>query len=202
MSFDQVWVALLSALGRAQAVWVGHDWGSPVVWNIASHHPEACVAVASLCVPYNSLERGLDRTVHIVDRELYPVQQYPLGQWEYMKYYLEHFDAARSAFEADPERTARSLFRAGDPGRMGSPTRTALVSRKNGGWFPVDPVAQIPMAPDVPRDADVITEQDLATVRANACAGNAQALSTLVIIALAHLLGPEERRRAARSSRS
>ena len=24
---------LLSALGTDKAVWVGHDWGSPVVWN-------------------------------------------------------------------------------------------------------------------------------------------------------------------------
>jgi pimeloyl-ACP methyl ester carboxylesterase len=31
---------LLSALGRQRAVWVGHDWGCPTVWNIASHHPE------------------------------------------------------------------------------------------------------------------------------------------------------------------
>jgi len=35
-----------------QAVWVGHDWGSPVVWSLASHHPERCFGVANLCVPY------------------------------------------------------------------------------------------------------------------------------------------------------
>ena len=43
---------LLASLGRERAVWVGHDWGSPVVWNIASHHPEKTAGVASLCVPY------------------------------------------------------------------------------------------------------------------------------------------------------
>ena len=43
---------LLAHLGRERAVWVGHDWGSPVVWNLASHHPERCQAVANLCVPY------------------------------------------------------------------------------------------------------------------------------------------------------
>ena len=31
---------LLQSLGRERAVWVGHDWGSPVVWSLASHHPE------------------------------------------------------------------------------------------------------------------------------------------------------------------
>ena len=25
---------LLDTLGREKAVWVGHDWGSPVVWNL------------------------------------------------------------------------------------------------------------------------------------------------------------------------
>jgi len=35
---------LLASLGRApgqdRAVWIGHDWGSPVVWNMAAHHPD------------------------------------------------------------------------------------------------------------------------------------------------------------------
>ena len=33
---------LLDGLGRQRAVWVGHDWGSPVVWSLASHHPPRC----------------------------------------------------------------------------------------------------------------------------------------------------------------
>ena len=28
---------LLESLGRERAVWIGHDWGGPVVWNIAAH---------------------------------------------------------------------------------------------------------------------------------------------------------------------
>ena len=31
-------IELLDALGREKAVWVGHDWGSPVVWAIAQQH--------------------------------------------------------------------------------------------------------------------------------------------------------------------
>ena len=50
-------IELLDALGREKAIWVGHDWGSPVVWSLASHHPERCVGVANLCVPY--LAEGL-----------------------------------------------------------------------------------------------------------------------------------------------
>ena len=45
-------VELIDSIGREQAVWIGHDWGSPVAWNVALHHPERVAAVASLCVPY------------------------------------------------------------------------------------------------------------------------------------------------------
>jgi len=43
---------LLDQLGRGPAIWVGHDWGSPVVRSLASHHPERCLGVANLCVLY------------------------------------------------------------------------------------------------------------------------------------------------------
>lgn len=54
-------VRLLDSLGAEKAIWVGHDWGSPTVWHLASHHPERCIAAANLCVPYHTLERGIDR---------------------------------------------------------------------------------------------------------------------------------------------
>ena len=96
---------LLDSLGRQKAVWVAHDWGSPIVWNIASHHPERCDAVANLCVPYYTLERGLDHTLVLVDRNLYPESEFPAGQWDYMRYYEESFAEAicadMSAFARD-----------------------------------------------------------------------------------------------------
>ena len=42
---------LLRALGRDKAVWVGHDWGSPVVWSMASHHPDKCLASPTFACP-------------------------------------------------------------------------------------------------------------------------------------------------------
>jgi pimeloyl-ACP methyl ester carboxylesterase len=53
-------VELLDALERDSAVWIGHDWGSNVVWSLASHHPDKVAGVASLCVPY--LAEGLRST--------------------------------------------------------------------------------------------------------------------------------------------
>jgi len=148
-------LGLLEGLGRERAVWVGHDWGSPTVWNIASHHPEHCSGIASLCVPYFSLERGLDHAISLVDRAVYPEAQFPAGQWDYQLYYQEDFDAATRSFEANPYNTLKLLFRKGDPEGFGKPAATA-TTRANGGWF-----GGLTEAPDSPIDADVVTPEDL-----------------------------------------
>lgn len=147
-------IALADALGIERAVWVGHDWGSPVVWSIAAHHPDRCHGVANLCVPYRTLELGLDALIELVDRHLYPEEQFPAGQWEYMRYYEEHFEDATAAFDADPRNMVQLLFRKGDPAGAGHPAATAFT-RINGGWFGGGG------APESPRDPDVITEEEL-----------------------------------------
>lgn len=45
-------VALVAALGEAQAVVVGHDWGAPVAWHCALTRPDIFRAVAGLSVPF------------------------------------------------------------------------------------------------------------------------------------------------------
>lgn len=147
-------IALLRSLGRERAVWVGHDWGAPVVWNIASHHPEHCAAVAGLCVPYRSVELGLDHLISLVDREIYPADEYPAGQWEYMRFYEENFAAAQAEMEADPAATTRALFRAGNPKTLGKPSPTATV-RRAGGWFKGSA-----RPTDVPLDERVLSVED------------------------------------------
>ena len=148
-------IGLLDALGMEKAVWVGHDWGAPVVWSIASHHPERCHGVANLCVPYYTLERGLDPLLGLIDRDIYPEAEFPLGQWEYQGFYEENFAAAVAPFDADPAKAVKALFRGGDPAGKDKPSRTAYV-RRDGGWFrgAAEP-------PDVPRDPGVISEEDL-----------------------------------------
>ncbi|MGE0822776.1 MAG: alpha/beta fold hydrolase [Candidatus Binatia bacterium] len=145
---------LVASLGRDKAVWVGHDWGSPVVWNIASHHPERCHAVANLCVPYYTIERGLDHTLTLVDRKLYPVDEYPAGQWDYMRYYEESFTEAIAPMDANVYKFMKLLFRKGNPKDEGQRAMTATARRSHGmlGGSEV---------PDLPRDNDVVTEEDL-----------------------------------------
>jgi pimeloyl-ACP methyl ester carboxylesterase len=44
-------VGLLDDVGAERAVWVGHDWGAIVVWNMPLLHPDRVAAVAALSVP-------------------------------------------------------------------------------------------------------------------------------------------------------
>lgn len=147
-------VDLLASLGRERAVWVGHDWGSPVAWNIASHYPELCLAVANLCVPYRSVEMGLEHIISLVDRRLYPENDFPAGQWEYMRFYEENFADAQAEMEIDPAASLRVLFRAGNPKSIARPSPTSMV-RRNGGWFRG---AERP--PDMPLDETVLNADD------------------------------------------
>jgi pimeloyl-ACP methyl ester carboxylesterase len=151
---------LLDSLEGSAAVWVGHDWGSPVVWNLASHHPERCLGVSSLCIPYIKEGFTLANLVPLVDREIYPVEEFPAGQWDYQFFYQENFDKARAAFEANVYNTVKLLFRKGDPTGAGKPAGTAAI-RKAGDWFGGGP------APDLPPDTDVVGEQDLSAFAAS-----------------------------------
>jgi pimeloyl-ACP methyl ester carboxylesterase len=45
-------IALLDDLGEERAVFVGHDWGSSVVWNLPIAHPDRVEAVVGMSVPY------------------------------------------------------------------------------------------------------------------------------------------------------
>jgi pimeloyl-ACP methyl ester carboxylesterase len=148
---------LLAALGREKAVWVGHDWGSPVVWSLASHHPNRCQAVANLCVPYLPKGFATESLVPLVDRGVYPEAEFPVGQWDYHLFYQEDFDKARAGFEANVRNTIKALFRKGSPSGKGKPSRTASV-RKAGGWF-----GSGGQAPDLPLDTAVLSEEELST---------------------------------------
>jgi pimeloyl-ACP methyl ester carboxylesterase len=145
---------LLASLWHEYAVWIGHDAGSSVVWNIAAHHPEKCIGVASLCVPYLAAGFTLENVAPLVDRSVYPEAEYPVGQWDYQLFYEENFESARKGFEANIRNVVKALFRKGDPNAVGKPGRLAAV-RKAGGWFGGG------ACPDVPRDSDIITEADL-----------------------------------------
>ncbi|HEY4019652.1 MAG TPA: alpha/beta fold hydrolase, partial [Pseudonocardiaceae bacterium] len=145
-------LALLAQLGRTDAIWVGHDWGCGATWGLAAHHPEACRAVASLCIPYRTIERGPVATLPYVNREVYPVSEYPDAQLDYMTYYERHPEQVTALFDSAPDRAVRAIFRSGDPAGYGKPFRTATVTR-DGGWF-----GGASSVPDLPRDENVLDD--------------------------------------------
>ncbi len=126
---------LLSSLGAEKAIWVGHDWGAPVVWSIAQHHPERCHGVANLCLPYIPERlRGRDRrSVGGSMRSIRPTR-FQSAQWDFQMFYRESFAIAEAGFESNVGAAVRALFRVGNPAGKGKPVRTAFV-RANRGYF-------------------------------------------------------------------
>jgi pimeloyl-ACP methyl ester carboxylesterase len=99
--FDHVgdMVALVAALGEAQAVIVGHDWGAPVAWHAAMFRPDVFTAVAGLSVPppFRGRSRPLDA----------------LRESGITNFYWQYFQppgVAEAEFERDIDLTMRTLL--------------------------------------------------------------------------------------------
>jgi soluble epoxide hydrolase / lipid-phosphate phosphatase len=147
-------LALLSHLNRPSAIWAAHDWGSGVVWALAAHHPSVCEAVISLCIAYRSVELGLDHLVSLVDRTIYPADQFPHGQWGYMAFYEAAADQATASFDDNAARFFKLVYNRANPASFGKPAHTATVLR-DGGWFG----GRGGQVPDVPLDTSLLDEE-------------------------------------------
>ena len=143
---------LIHSIGRTSAVWVGHDWGAAVVWALAAHHPELCSGAAGLVVPYQTLDRGWPAMLAHVNRDVYPEDQFPLAQFDYMAYYETNFEAVTRLFDSAPDRLVRAIYRPGDPNII---TRRSPRSRvtADGGWF-----GGSDTLPDLPRDTAILSD--------------------------------------------
>jgi pimeloyl-ACP methyl ester carboxylesterase len=127
-------IELHDHLGGRAAVWVGHDLGSPVAGALASHYPERCRGVALVSVPYFPDGFTLANLLPLVNRKIYPADQYPDGQWDYLRFYETHFEQTVSDFDADIPAALAAIYRPGNPASRGQVYRSALVT-SNGGWF-------------------------------------------------------------------
>ncbi|MGP4140009.1 alpha/beta hydrolase [Sodalis praecaptivus] len=126
--------ALHDHLGGKPAVWVGHDWGSVVAGQLAAHHPRRACGVVLTSLAYFPDANALPTLVPLIDRDIYPADAYPDGQWDYYRYYTTHFDSAVADLDADKTATLASIYRAGSPDFAGKISPNALVTR-NGGRF-------------------------------------------------------------------
>ena len=95
--------ALLDHFGYEDALFVGHDWGALVVWALAVMHPQRVAGLINLSVPF--LVRGKGEWVDFWEEQLGP------------DFYIVHFNrqpgVADAAFDANPERFLRNLYRTG-----------------------------------------------------------------------------------------
>ena len=119
-------------LGGKPAIWVGHDWGSVVASSLVAHEPKRSRGVVLISVPYFPDANALPTLVPLVNRTIYPADQYPDGQWDYYRYYTTHFQSAVADLDADKAASLASIFRSADPASISKPAANALVTRKGG----------------------------------------------------------------------
>jgi pimeloyl-ACP methyl ester carboxylesterase len=127
-------VELHDHLGARPAIWVGHDWGSPVAGALSAHHAARSRGVVLVSVPYFPQGFALPSLLPLVDRGLYPADQYPNGQWDYFRFYQTHFEQTVTDFEADIPATLASIYRRGNPATVGQVSPSASTTR-NGGRY-------------------------------------------------------------------
>ena len=104
-------IGLLDVLDIERATFVGHDWGSIVVWTAALLHPDRIDKVVSLNVPYRGYCAGFPST-EVIREHLADRFGYVLG--------FQEIGTTEAAFENDPNAWLRAIYMgiAADPGFM------------------------------------------------------------------------------------
>jgi soluble epoxide hydrolase/lipid-phosphate phosphatase len=146
-------VELAEQLGIKKAVWIGHDWGCGVVNALAAHHPELFLGLAVLSVPYRSIELGLNHLKTLINRDIYPEDEYEWGQFAYMKYYELEPEKSAKSFEGHVETITKVMYMRHDPNKWSKPSPTA-TQLKDGGWFGGHPE----LIPNVPLEYTILDE--------------------------------------------
>lgn len=98
-------IGLLDALGLDQAVFVGHDMGGSVVWNLAACFPARVAAVCSIGTPYTPPGRA---PLPEIWRRPPPGADYRM--FDYQLYFQDQ-GAAEAELEGDVARSLRLLLR-------------------------------------------------------------------------------------------
>ncbi|MEU8899647.1 alpha/beta hydrolase [Nocardia sp. NPDC048505] len=98
-------VALLEHYGYDDAVFVGHDWGSFVVWGLTLLHPHRVRKLINLSLPYP--ERGQTPWVQGMEAAL--------GSEFYFVHFNRQPGVADAVLDADTRRFLRNLFRKNQP---------------------------------------------------------------------------------------
>jgi pimeloyl-ACP methyl ester carboxylesterase len=93
-------LGVLDDLGEEKAVFVGHDWGSMVVWQLALLHPERVAGVVGMSVPF--LPRGPMPPVQLMRQAF--------GENFFYILYFQEPGVADADLAADPAKTMRRML--------------------------------------------------------------------------------------------
>ncbi|BBZ41899.1 epoxide hydrolase A [Mycobacterium conspicuum] len=93
-------VGLLDDVGAERAVWVGHDWGAIVLWNMPLLHPDRVAAVASVSVP--PLPRPRKSPIQAWRKQF--------GENFFYILYFQEPGVADAELNGDPARTMRRMI--------------------------------------------------------------------------------------------
>ena len=96
-------LGLLDHFGHRDAVFVGHDWGAIVVWNLAMLHPSRVRGVVNLSVPF--LERPADDPIDTFEAAM--------GSDFYIVHFNRQPGVADRSFEANTANFLRNIYRTG-----------------------------------------------------------------------------------------
>jgi pimeloyl-ACP methyl ester carboxylesterase len=97
---------LLDHFGYDKAVFVGHDWGAMVVWELGRLHPDRVSALCNMSVPYSAAPAPPTEIFKVIFE----------GKFFYMLYF-QPVGPAEAEFEADPRHFLRTmLYSAGGEG--------------------------------------------------------------------------------------
>ena len=92
---------LMDALDLEKAIFVGHDWGGPVVWNMPLLYPDRVAGVVGMSVPFSP--RGKADPIAMLEQIFGP------------EHYIVHFNrkpgVADAAFAANPRHFFNNIFR-------------------------------------------------------------------------------------------
>ncbi|MEI8238411.1 MAG: alpha/beta hydrolase [Actinomycetota bacterium] len=117
--------ALLDHFGKDDAIFVGHDWGSMVVWEAARHRPERVRAVVGVSVPYVEWPAPPTQLMNMVygDRFFYIL-------------YFQQVGPPEAELGADPRRTmAGTLYGASGASMAGREMPTELPPMEGTGFL-------------------------------------------------------------------
>ena len=131
-------LGLLDDLGEERAVFVGHDWGSIVVWQLALMAPERVAGVVGMSVPF--LPRGPMPPVQLM-------RQVFADSFLYIIYFQEP-GVADADLGRDPATTMRRML-------------AGLTSNMDPSWMAKDERGFVERLPEPERLPDWLTQEEL-----------------------------------------